>query len=167
MGAAAAKRTAPIQKESRHLRPRRYPVPAVSWQALQAALGAPALDPASMLVHVLLADHADAEGRCWPSQRLLAERSGLSLSTVKRALVRLEAAGRITRTKRSGGKGRGRLSDLIQLQGVTVTPSNGYKVSNQRVTRGHSDLGISKEPLVDSFPVTHEDPDGRLWVDLG
>ncbi|QJP14687.1 helix-turn-helix domain-containing protein [Starkeya sp. ORNL1] len=61
-----------------------------------------------------LADYADEEHCCWPSRRMLAERSVQSPETVSRRLADLESAGMIERTPRIGPNG-GRTSDMIRL----------------------------------------------------
>ena len=46
------------------------------------------------LVALVLADHCDSDGFCWPSYRRLAERSCLSERSVRRHVAGLIAAGR-------------------------------------------------------------------------
>ncbi|MDF2994662.1 MAG: hypothetical protein K0R27_299 [Xanthobacteraceae bacterium] len=72
------------------------------------------LAPGAKLVLMALADYADEEHCCWPSRRMLAERSVQSPETVSRRLADLEAAGLIERTPRVGPNG-GRTSDMIRL----------------------------------------------------
>lgn len=52
------------------------------------------------LVFLALVVHADAKGECWPSFGALAKGTGLSRSTVIRALERLETCGLIERYRR-------------------------------------------------------------------
>ncbi|BAU93414.1 hypothetical protein MPPM_4809 [Methylorubrum populi] len=61
-----------------------------------------------------LADRADKEDKCWPSQALLASETGLAVRTVRLVLAELEAGGVIVRQHRGNGYG-GRASDLITL----------------------------------------------------
>ncbi len=71
-------------------------VSAVAW-----ALQQPIEDAATKLLLVVLADFADDQNACWPSQGLLADRVGnCSLDTIQRRLKRLEADGFIWREKR-------------------------------------------------------------------
>ena len=42
---------------------------------------------------VALADNADEEGVCWPGQRFLSKKTGLSRVTVRKAITSLEAKG--------------------------------------------------------------------------
>lgn len=60
------------------------------------------LRPTAVAVYVALASHADGSGRCWPAIARLAEISGLSRSTVKRALGELQAQGAVRIVERGG-----------------------------------------------------------------
>jgi hypothetical protein len=66
------------------------------------------------VVLTALADFADKQGQCWPSQATLATETGLAVRTVRVVLAELTAAGVITRRHRGNGFG-GRASDLIAL----------------------------------------------------
>ena len=61
-----------------------------------------------------LADRADKDNKCWPSQATLAADTGLAVRTVRLVLAELEAGGVIVRQHRGNGYG-GRASDLITL----------------------------------------------------
>lgn len=61
-----------------------------------------------------LADRADKDNKCWPSQATLAADTGLAVRTVRLVLAEMEAAGIIARQHRGNGYG-GRASDLITL----------------------------------------------------
>ena len=50
-------------------------------------------NPTRKLVLMALCDHVDEEGLCWPSVKLIAERSGCKRRTVQRHLRDLEQAG--------------------------------------------------------------------------
>jgi hypothetical protein len=52
------------------------------------------------LILIALADHADADGYCYPKQATLADRLGIGLRTVVRSVQRLEELGLIQVTKR-------------------------------------------------------------------
>lgn len=66
------------------------------------------------LVLIALADHADHEGVCWPGQRGLGEKCGVSRQAVNRAMRKLEELGLITRVARHREDG-GRSVDLVRL----------------------------------------------------
>ncbi len=79
------------------------------WAYSVAGLGAPA-----KAVLCALAFMADDTGSCYPGQELLADMSGLTARTVRRALVDLEAVGLIRRERRTSRNGY-RTSDLYRL----------------------------------------------------
>ena len=51
------------------------------------------------LVALILADHCDADGFCWPSYRRLAERSCISERSVRRHVAGLIAAGLLAKVR--------------------------------------------------------------------
>lgn len=51
------------------------------------------------LIMLCLADHADDAGVCWPSIETIARKSGVSPTTVKATLKKLEAGGLDCETK--------------------------------------------------------------------
>lgn len=80
------------------------------------------LPPAPKAVLLALAFRADINQECWPSQRRIAQDTGLSERTVRRHLRWLEATSLITRKKRFSDDGR-QLSDryLLLFQQDTET----------------------------------------------
>ncbi len=66
----------------------------MSRAALEWAFEAPVEGPAKAVL-LVLADHANAEGRCWPGMARIVARSGFQERTVRRALRALEEAGHI------------------------------------------------------------------------
>lgn len=92
------------------------------------AFDMPDLTPTQKLTLVALADNASDDGTCWPSQRTLANKTGLSERTVRTALKALEARGLLSRRPRLRNDGKGRTSDLYKLsvhQPATVAASEG------------------------------------------
>ena len=98
-------------------------------------------DPIAKTILVALADNADDDGRCYPSQKKLAIKTEYSISTVKRKLKFLEEFGIIQVTRKRVGKHKTRnfyrlrieksfdltkMSDIEidEVEGVTLTPSN-------------------------------------------
>src|SRR5215216_163282 len=65
-------------------------------------------------VLLALADHADQDGRCFPSQQRLATFAGTGERSVRRALKRLEDVDLVRRSARFDSRGH-RSSDLIEL----------------------------------------------------
>lgn len=68
-------------------------------------------DALSRWLLVILADHANEQGTCFPSQSTLATRTGMGRSTVNKKLLVLEEAGLIKR--KSGCEGRSTIYTLI------------------------------------------------------
>lgn len=83
---------------------------AITW----AAATKPA-SPLDKLLLYILATYADDEGRCCPSQAMLATDSQLSERAVRKHLASLEAQGLLRREERRTKCG-GRTSDLISLE---------------------------------------------------
>lgn len=65
----------------------------MSWQATNWAVNQRVGNPARKLLLLVLANYADPDGVCWPSQGLLAEQTGMSLDTVQRQTKKLVADG--------------------------------------------------------------------------
>lgn len=134
-----------------------------------------------------LADMADEEGTCYPGQDMLAQMTGMSVSSVGRALKRLEQLGLITREHRYGPAGY-RTSDRYRLQlSVTMperlpvnlpTGQSAYRSNEGRLPvnlhtpTGHSDSAEENhqiEPPVEPPATTraHEARDSmfeRCWT---
>ncbi len=72
------------------------------------------LDPVAKFVLVCLADYANPDGHCWPSQRAIAGRTGYSERAVRAAAARLEGIGLISRLARRNEKNEP-ISDYFQL----------------------------------------------------
>lgn len=60
------------------------------------------IPPTTKFVLISLGDQASTDGRCWPSVRYTAERTGLSERTVQSAIAWLIEAGLVTRKMRHG-----------------------------------------------------------------
>lgn len=86
----------------------------MSLAAMTWAVEAPIERPTAKLALVCLADHADEDGACFPSQKALAAKVGVSERALRDALVWLEDNGFIERTARHRKDGS-RTSDAYQL----------------------------------------------------
>jgi DNA-binding transcriptional MocR family regulator len=71
----------------------------MSWQATAWAVNQKVGSPARKLLLLVLSNYADADGKCWPSQGLLAEQTGMSLDTVQRQTKKLITEGRLSVTR--------------------------------------------------------------------
>ena len=83
------------------------------------AWGCRGLTPASRCILLALAEHADEEGRCWPSLSRLAELTEVDRRTVTRGLAELEARGLIGRERGRGARTLYRLAVGGPTRGVT------------------------------------------------
>jgi DNA-binding transcriptional MocR family regulator len=83
--------------------------------AIEWAFNQPTPNPSAKLVLLALADHADEHGHCWPGIGRIEQRTGLSRSTVIRALAELETGRLIERTR------RGSTSNSYNLIGIKVS----------------------------------------------
>jgi hypothetical protein len=70
-----------------------------AWTVRRAVLVSD-LTPTQRLVALVLLEHVDAGGACWPSLATLSRESGLGKSAICDALAALEGAGWVTRTRR-------------------------------------------------------------------
>lgn len=86
----------------------------MSNQAITWAFGQ-SLPTIDKFVLVVLADYADEARSCYPGQERIAANTGASVSTVRRALARLEHRGLIVRERRQRRDGS-RTSDRYVLQ---------------------------------------------------
>lgn len=70
------------------------------------------------LVAIILADHADADGICWPSYKKIAHRANITERSVQRHVKELQELGIIIKL---------RTGSVIKKEGKTVRVSNLYK----------------------------------------
>lgn len=113
---------------------------AVSWAKRQRTGDA-------VLKHVLiaLADYADEDGFCWPSQTRIAFDTELNDRTIRRALQKLEHKGFLDRQKRERRPDGSRQTDMIRL------------AMQHPVTKSGSDLptGLTVQTYRSQSPVNH------------
>lgn len=107
------------------------------------------LSPSQKLVLLGLADNADRAGICWPSQKELVEKTGLSERTVREHLVLFEERGLLAKEPRLKIKGRGRASDIYRLAGGDDQPANDGRPT------GNSP---HDQPATDNTPYIEEPP---------
>lgn len=94
----------------------------MSFAALDWAWRVKTGSPGRKAVLMALAQFADDEGMCWPSQETIAEHSELSARSVRDHLAWLEQAGFLVRSERRWADSKKRRSDLYQLQ-IGVFPA--------------------------------------------
>lgn len=96
----------------------------MSVQAITWALGIEVKSTAHKAVLIVIANYADADGFCWPSQKLVAKQAACSERTVRNVLSDLEDAGIIARTERRRAD-RTFTTDGIHLQMKPAAKSAG------------------------------------------
>lgn len=94
----------------------------MSYKAIGWAYDMPIKGPQKPVLNAL-ADMADEEASCFPGQQRIANMTGLSVATVRRALDKLEAQKLIVRERRSNSLGH-RTSDRYRLQLDRVEPES-------------------------------------------
>lgn len=77
-------------------------------------------EPITKLIALILADHADSDGVCWPSQRRIAERSCVAKRTVRKHVAILIEAGVITKVR--GGS-------VVTQNGERLRITNAYRIN--------------------------------------
>jgi hypothetical protein len=97
----------------------------MSWQAVAWAIQQRVRPPARKLLLVALANYADKEGVCWPSQARLAYDTEMSLDTIQRQTKKLVADG-LMRIERPP-KRRGQWQTFLYLLAMTA---DGAKLQN-------------------------------------
>lgn len=101
------------------------------------------LTPTDTLLMLALADHVDADDRCWPRIEHLAHRARCSYSTAKRRLAALEEEGRIVRERqrRSDGNMGVYVYQLVRNRpGLKMSPGECDQGSPRwSLTRAHPD----------------------------
>ena len=139
----------------------------------------PDLSTAAKLLAWLLADHANAAGRCWPSRKRLLAETALTLSVLKRATAALRDAGWIevdaghgdtaSRYKlREGsqadpGRGRSRTRG-----GVAGDPREGSQAdlgTTQRTTQGSENAPVGARSLDDSITTAAMEEESTRLLD--
>ncbi|MEK9767819.1 MAG: helix-turn-helix domain-containing protein [Betaproteobacteria bacterium] len=120
---------------------------ALAWAAKQSAGGA-----TDKLILLLLADFADENGSCYPSHKTIATRAECGVSTVERALKRLQQRGLLVispRFDKSNGGSNRQTSNLYTLKmgGVKMTGGGGYQNDDP--------LTSNNKPYVKGFCYPH------------
>lgn len=75
--------------------------------------------PPLKLVALIMADHSDSEGICWPSYRKIAERACQSERSIRRQVAELQARGLVEKL---------RTGTIIKQGGTTRRISNAYRI---------------------------------------
>ncbi|MET4214375.1 helix-turn-helix domain-containing protein [Bradyrhizobium sp. LA2.1] len=98
----------------------------MSWEATAWAVRQKVGPPARKLLLLVLANYADADGICWPSQGRLADDTGMSLDTVQRQTRKLISDGFLAITRPP--KRRGQWQTFVYR--LSMTDKEGKRVSS-------------------------------------
>ena len=137
--------------------------------SLEASIAAWSADlpPAEKLVLLCLADHADGDGRCWPSLDRVASRCGVHRGTVIRSLRALADAGHITVEHAQGRINRYVVHPVVQVDtSCTVQPvtlcnpsQDATRSAVQPVAQGDgSSCMVQRDPLHGATRISQESP---------
>lgn len=116
--------------------------------------------PTRKLVLVALADHANADGECWPSMRLVADFAECSPRTVQRHIDSLEDEGFVKRVSRRT-RGDGRFSSWNYRLPVTgdAYVSAGHECPPDNLSDGHErPCPVDTGDHVQRTPVSGHEP---------
>jgi Helix-turn-helix domain len=118
----------------------------MSWQATAWAERQTTGSPARKVLLLILANYADEDGICWPSQETLAKGTEQSLDTVQRQLRKLAAIGLIAVAVRPQGRGRwpGRTYKLnMAVAEMTEPQSAAQSEASQSVTERNASATLA------------------------
>ena len=101
--------------------------------------------PTVKAVLLAIANYADEEGICWPSQDQLAEDTELSRHSIMRAIDQLEEMELVSRERRHRKDGS-RCSDLIILDLSRTVQRSSQQRSTQQQPKSHS---ATAEPIIE------------------
>ncbi len=118
--------------------------------------------PTAKLVLMALADHANADGECWPTMKTVAELAGVSQRSVHNHVKALETAGLVERVERRmhGGQFRGWTFRLAMSTSGSQLPVEGDCQRQSEVVASGSRLPL---PVAASFRSrTVSEPSGTV-----
>jgi hypothetical protein len=117
------------------------------------------LPATAKLVLLALADHADDEGRCWPSLGRLEMMTGLNRSTITRALSTLDSA-LISRDRSDGGVGHSTRYQLHleQVQSATVAQGNGCTAHQNSCTAHLKQVHSAPRTIIEPSEPSNKSP---------
>lgn len=140
----------------------------MAWAWAQISQGRVPGGPGTALVFLKLADRADPEGRCWPGHERTAADLGLSASTVRAAISKLDSEGLLKVQRRQvGGRDASNLYHLLIEEISGRVPDFGTRVPVQTPNRvpkfgTESKTGTSHKTQrtgLAAEPVDNQDPE--------
>jgi len=110
-------------------------------------------------VYVALKSYADADGVCWPSVSMIAQRCGASKSTAERFLRQIIAQGLVQRERRNLGTGR--ISNLYRFPTVILTDGVEAQPSESTTPTVKSDMTPTVNMTEEQEPVSEQEPKNK------
>ena len=119
----------------------------MSIEVMNWAWEQPVAKATNKLVLLALADHANADGECWPSMKRIAERSDISTRHVSRAINELIDLGLVEKAgrRRHGGQFRG-WDYRVLVQRTSASGGHGRPVTSGHGRPSPADTGVRSEP---------------------
>jgi DNA-binding transcriptional ArsR family regulator len=104
-------------------------------------------NPTAKLVLMALADHANADGECWPSMKKIAERSGITARQVSTHISRLSELGLVEKAsrRRFGGQYRG-WDYRLNIHRKQATSGSTLPVTSGSSASSPAEAGFRSEP---------------------
>jgi hypothetical protein len=102
------------------------------------------------LIHVVLADHANDEGLCWPSQKTIAHRAGCSVEHVRVTIKQMVADGFVSIIRASTREGQTHQYRLTVPKSLGVPKSTGKGPQVDGETSPNPSPSNRKEPSEES-----------------
>ena len=100
------------------------------------------------LVHVVLADHANDDGLCWPSQKKIANRAGCSIEHVRVTIKQMVADGYVEIVKASTREGESHQYQLKVPKSFGVPKWTGEGPQVDRPTSPNPSPSNRQEPSI-------------------
>ena len=119
----------------------------MSIEVMNWAWEQPVAKATNKLVLLALADHANADGECWPSMKRIAQRSDISTRHVSRAINELIDLGLVEKAgrRRHGGQFRG-WDYRVLVQRTPASGGHGGPVTSGHGRPSPADTGVRSEP---------------------
>ena len=119
----------------------------MSIEALNWAWDQSCPNPTAKLVLMALADHANADGECWPSMKKIAERSQISARQVSTHITSLMELGLVEKAgrRRYGGQYRG-WDYRLNIQRKCATSGSTVPVTSGSPASSPAEVGFRSEP---------------------
>jgi len=144
----------------------------MSYKIMQMVWEDESLHPTHRLVLLSLVDHADKDGKCFPSVSRLRKRTGLSERAIQGAIAKLEAAGWVTVKRNAGMRGSNLFSlntpaanappqDMHPRSKCTLPPQDMHPHPRSKCTQTFNIT--PNEPIPPKPPKGHEDDFALFW----